>query len=84
MTAIANLIEVSHLSRVDEISGLQSKSKYIPKGFIPSDLRLSIGESFSCFIAPKTEAVPLAVGVLECLGLNLEEFDYSGVSNAVV
>ena len=44
------------------MSGLQSKSKYILKGFIPSGLKLSIGESVSCFTAPKTEAVPLAIG----------------------
>ena len=54
LTAIANLIEVSHLSRVDEMSRIQSKSNYIPKGFIPSGLKLSIGESVSCFTAPKT------------------------------
>ena len=72
---MANLIEVSHLSRVDDISRLQSRSKYIPKGFIPSGLNLSIGESFSSFMAPKTGAVPLAVGVLECLGLNLAVFE---------
>ena len=61
---------------------LQSRSRYIPKGFIPSGLNLSIGESFS--IAPKTEAVPLAVGVLECLDLNLVAFEDSGISSVVV
>ena len=73
LTAMANLIEVSHLSRVEEMPRLQSKSRYIPKGFIPSGLNLSIGELVSSFIAPKTEVAPLAVtvGVLECLGLNL-------------
>ena len=69
LTAIANLIEVSHLSRVDEMSGLQIKSKYIPKGFIPYGLKLFIGEFVSCFIATKTEAITLAVDVQECLGL---------------
>ena len=39
---------------------------------------------FSCLIAPKIEAVRLVVGVLEYLGLNLEEFDDSGISNAAV
>ena len=81
---MANLIEVSRLSKVDVISGLQSRSNYIPKGFIPSGLNLSIGESFSSFIAPKAKAVPLAVGVLECLGLNLAGFEDLGISNAVV
>ena len=56
------------------MSRLQSKSKYIPKGFIPSVLKFFIGKSVSYFTAPKTEAVPLTVGVLECLGLiNLVE-----------
>ena len=81
---MANLIEVSHLSRVDDILGLQSRSNYIPKGFIPSGLNLSIGESFSSFIAPKIETVPLAVGVLKCLGLNLAVFEDLGISNAAV
>ena len=35
-------------------------------------------------MAPKTEAVPLAVGVLECLGLSLAIFEDSRISNAVV
>ena len=73
---------VSHLCKVDDISKLQSRSKYIPKGCIPSSLNLSIGESFS--IAPKTEAVPLTVGVLKCLGLNLVAFEDSGISSADV
>ena len=79
---MANLIEVSHLSKVDDISELQYRSRYIPKGFIPFGLNLSIGESFS--IAQKTEAVPLAVGVLECLGLNLVAFEDLGISSAIV
>ena len=66
---MASLIEVSHLSKVDDILELQSRFRYIPKGFIPYGLNLSIGESFS--IAPKTEAVPLTVGVLECLIVRL-------------
>ena len=77
---MANLIEVSYLSKVDDISELQSRSKYIPKGFIPFGLNLSIGESIS--IAPKTKAFPLVVGVLECLGLNLIAFEDSGISSA--
>ena len=78
---MVNLIEVCHLSRVDDISRLQSRSRYIPKGFIPYGLNLSIGESFSSFMAPKTEAVHLAIGVLECLGLNLEVFEDSRITN---
>ena len=48
-TLSANRSDVSHLSKVDDIFGLQSRSKYIPNGFIPSGLNLSIGESNSCF-----------------------------------
>ena len=79
LTAMTNLIEVSHLSRVEDISGLQSKSRYIPKGFMLLGLNLSIGELFSSFNAPNTEAAPLAIGVLEYLGrINLSVVEDSG------
>ena len=48
-TLSANRSDVSHLSKVEDISGLQSKSKYIPNGFIPSGINRSIGESYSYF-----------------------------------
>ena len=76
---MANLIKVSHLSRVEDIFGLQSKSRYIPKGFIPSGLNLSIGELFYSFTAPNIEVTPFAVGVLEYLGhINLSVVKDSG------
>ena len=74
-----NLIKVSHLSKVEDIFGLQSKSRYISKGFMPLGLNLSIGELFSSFTAPNTEAAPLTVGVLEHLGqINLSVVEDSG------
>ena len=81
---MTDLIEVSHLLKVEEMSGLQSKSRYIPKGFIPSSLNLFIIELVSFFIAPNTGAAPLAVGVLECLGLNLSIVEDSGKSYILV
>ena len=61
---MANLNEVFHLSRVEEMSGLQSKSRYISKGFIPSGLNLSIGELVSSFTTPITEAALLLLEFL--------------------
>ena len=79
LIAMTNLVEVSHLLRVEDISGLQSKSRYNPKGFIPSGLNISIGELFSSFIALNTEVAPFAVGVLEYLGrINLSVVEDSG------